>query len=46
MLEGSIKMWLREKGLGSMDWILVAQVKGQWKDVVSKGNEPICYIKC
>jgi hypothetical protein len=33
--EGDIKMDLREIGSGSMDWIRMAQDKGQWRAPVN-----------
>jgi hypothetical protein len=31
----NIKMDLREIGLGSMDWIVLAQDRDQWRDLVN-----------
>jgi hypothetical protein len=33
--EENMKMDLREIGWGDMDWIRVAQVRDQWKDLVN-----------
>jgi hypothetical protein len=35
MWEASIKMDLREIGLGGMDWIKLAQDRGQWRSLLN-----------
>jgi hypothetical protein len=39
----NIKMDLREIGWSGMDWIDLAQDRGQWRDL---GNEPSGSVKC
>jgi hypothetical protein len=38
--EDGIKMYLREIGLGGVDWIRLAQDRDQWRAVSECGDEP------
>jgi hypothetical protein len=42
----NIKMDLKEIGWGGMDWIDVAQDRGQWRTLVNTVMEPSVSIKC
>jgi hypothetical protein len=42
----NIKMDLREKGWGGMDWIDLAQDRDQWRALENTVNEPSGSIKC
>jgi hypothetical protein len=44
--EDNIKMDFREIGWGSMDWIDLAQDRGQWEGSCEHGNELSGSIKC
>jgi hypothetical protein len=44
--EEKIKMDLREIGWSGMDWINLAQDRGQWQGSFEHGNEPSGFIKC
>jgi hypothetical protein len=40
-----MKMYLREIGWDGMDWINLAQDRGQWEGSCGHGNEPLGSIK-
>jgi hypothetical protein len=43
----NMKMYLRERGFGGMNWIDLAQVRNQWGGgFCEHGNEPSGFIKC
>jgi hypothetical protein len=44
--EDNIKMNLQEVGCGGMDWISMAQDRGQVADTCECGNEPSSSVKC
>jgi hypothetical protein len=41
----NIKINLRERGWGDMNWIYLGQDRDQWRALLKKGNEPSCFIK-
>jgi hypothetical protein len=42
----NIKIDLRETGWAGMNWINLAQDRGQWRALCEHGNEPSSSIKC
>jgi hypothetical protein len=46
MWEDNIKMGLREREWGVMDWIDLAEDRDQWRGHCEHGNELSCSINC